>query len=86
MGILRDKLGISYRRTGHDLYKGNLLTENESLLVAIQNNAIRTNYVEAKIDNMPQNSKCSLCGDRDETIIHIISKCTKLAQREWQFV
>ena len=29
-----------------------------------------------------QNSKCRLCGDRDETINHIISECSKLAQKE----
>ena len=33
---------------------------------------------------MQQNSKCSLCGDRDETINHIISKCSKLAQKEYK--
>ncbi len=27
-----------------------------------------------------QNSKCRLCGDRDEAINHIISECSKLAQ------
>ena len=31
-----------------------------------------------------QNSKCRLCGDRDETINHIISECSKLAQREYK--
>ena len=31
-----------------------------------------------------QNSKCWLCGDRDETINHIISECSKLAQKEYK--
>ena len=31
---------------------------------------------------MQQNSKCRLCGDRDETINHIISECSKLAKKE----
>ena len=31
-----------------------------------------------------QNSKCRLCGDRDETINHIISECSKLAQRGYK--
>ena len=31
---------------------------------------------------MQQNSKYRLCGDRDETINYIISKCSKLAQKE----
>ena len=29
-------------------------------------------------------SKCRLCGDRDETINHIISECSKLAQKEYK--
>ena len=33
---------------------------------------------------MQQNSKCRLCGDRDETINHIISKCSKLPQKEYK--
>ena len=33
---------------------------------------------------MQQNSKCRLCGDRDETIKPIISECSKLAQKEYK--
>ena len=31
-----------------------------------------------------QNTKCSLCGDRVQTINHIISECNKLVQREYK--
>ena len=31
-----------------------------------------------------QNIKCRLCDERDETINHIISKCSKLAQNEYK--
>ena len=41
-------------------YKGKL----QSLLIAAQNNVLRTNWIKAKIDNTQQNSKCDLCGDR----------------------
>ena len=33
---------------------------------------------------MQQNSQCRLCGDRDEMINHIISECSKLAQKEYK--
>ena len=33
---------------------------------------------------MRQSSKYSLCGDRDETINHIISECSKLAQKVYE--
>ena len=63
--------------------KGNLKRETESLLIAAQNNT-RTNYVKAKIERKPENSKSRLCGDRDETINHIISECSKLAGKEYK--
>ena len=59
--------------------KGNFKRETESLLIAAQNNAIRTNHIKARIDKMQQNSKCRLCSNRDEMIRHIISECSKLA-------
>ena len=52
----------------------------ESLLIAAQNNAIRTIH----IDKTQQNSKCRLCGDRDETINHILSECSKLEQKGYK--
>ena len=30
---------------------------------------------------MQQNNKCRLCGNRDETVNHIISECSQLAQK-----
>ena len=75
---------ISYEKTRTWLRKGNLKRKTESLLIAAQNNAIRTNHIKAKIDKRQQNSKCRLCSDRDENIYHIISKCSKLATKEYK--
>ena len=58
--------------------------ETESLLIVAQENAVRTNHVKVRIDKMQQNSKYRLCGDRDQTINHIISECSKLAQKEYK--
>ena len=69
---------ISYDKTWPR--KGNFKRETESLLMAAQNSAIRTNHIKARIDKTQQNSKCRLCGDRDEMINHMISECSKLAQ------
>ena len=41
---------------------------------------MRTNHIKVRINKTQQYSKCKLCGDRDETINHIISECSKLAQ------
>ena len=40
--------------------KGNLKRETESLLIAAQVNALRTNHIKARIDKTEQNSKCTL--------------------------
>ena len=71
---------ISHDKTWTWLRKGNVKRETESLLMAAQNSAIRTNHRKARIDKTQLNSKCRICGDRDETINHIISECSKLAQ------
>ena len=75
---------ISHQKTWTWLRKENLKRETESLLIAVQDNAIRTNHIKARIDKTQQNSKCRLCGDRDETINHIISECSKLTQKEYK--
>ena len=59
------------------------MRETESLLIA-QNIAVRTNRFKARIDKTQQNSKFRLCGNREETIIHIISECSKLVQKEYK--
>ena len=75
---------MSYEKTLTWPRKGNLERETESLQIVAQNNTIRTNHIKARIDKTQQNSKCRLCGDRDETINHIISECSKLAQKEYR--
>ena len=75
---------ISHQKTWTGLRKGNLKRETESLLIAAQDNAIRTNHIKARIDKTQQNSKCRLCGDRDEAINLIISECSKLARKEYK--
>ena len=65
---------IIHEKTWTGLRKGNLKRETESLLIAAQNNAIKINYIKGRIDKNQWNSKCKLCGDRDENINHIISE------------
>ena len=76
-------INISHQKTCIWLRKGNLKWGKEYLLIASQGNTIRTYHIKARIDKTRQNSKCWLCGDRDETINHIISECSKLAQKEY---
>ena len=75
---------MSPEKTWIKLRKGKLKREAESLLIAAQDKAIRTNHIKARMDKTQQNSKCKLCGDRDKTINYIISECRKLALREYK--
>ena len=75
---------ISHQKTWTWLKKGNFKRETESLLIVAQNNAIRTNHIKTRNEKTQQNSKCKLCGDWDETINHIISECSKLAQKAYK--
>ena len=70
---------ISHQKTCTWLRKGNLKRETESLLIAAQDESYQT-----RIDKTQQNGKCRLCGDKDETINHIISECSKLALKEYK--
>ena len=79
-GRFNGLINISHEKKWTCLRKGNLLRETGSLLIAEQYNTIRTNYIKAR----QQNSKCRLCGDRDETINHIMSECSKLAPKEYK--
>ena len=66
-----------------DIYKKRIFKrESEPSLITATYNAIRTNYVKVKIDKPQQNNKCKLCIDRDKTINHMISECSKLARKE----
>ena len=56
----------------------------ESMIMAAQEQAIRTNVIKAKIDKTQEKSKCRMCGQVDETVNHIISECSKLAQKEYK--
>ena len=75
---------ISHQKTWTWLRKENLKRETESLLIAAPDNAKRTNHIKTRIYKTQQNSKCRLCGDRDEMINHINSECSKLAQKEYK--
>ena len=66
------------------LKEGKLKRETESLIIAVQDRAIRTNYVTATIDRSQEDPKCRMCKQNNETISHIVSGYPKLAQKEYK--
>ena len=59
-----------------------LKRETESLIVAAQNQSIRTNLVKAMIYKSQGDSLCRVYRKVDESVDHIVSSCSKLAQKE----
>ena len=53
--------------------------QTESLIVAVQNQSIRTNLVKANIDKSQGDSLCGVSRIVDKSIDHIVSGCGKLA-------
>ena len=58
--------------------------ETESLIVSAPNQSTRTNLVRANIDKSQKDTLCRLCKKGDKSIDHIVSGCSKLAQREYK--
>ena len=52
--------------------------------MAAQNQSIRTNLVKARIDKSQGDSLSRVCRKVDESIDHIVSGCSKLAQKEYK--
>ena len=53
--------------------------------MAAQEQAIRNNKsIKAKIDKTQENSKCRMCTKAEESINHVLSKCSNLVQREYK--
>ena len=66
------------------LQNGDLKRETESLIVASQNQSIRTNLVKARIGKSQEDSLCRISRKVYESIDHIVNGCGKLAQKEYK--
>ena len=66
------------------LKRGTLKKETEGTLMAAQDQALRTNAIKSRIDKQDISPICRLCGEREETISHIVAECTKLAQKQYR--
>ena len=52
--------------------------------MAAQDQAIRTNWIRHNIDKEDISPSCRLCGERDQTVSHIVSECKELAQNDYK--
>ena len=58
--------------------------ETEGLIFAAQEQALRTNWIRKNIDSQEVSEKCRMCGERGDSITHLIAECKKLAQKEYK--
>lgn len=75
---------VDTEKTWSWLRNGDLKKETEGFLLAAQDQALRTNAIKAKIDKTTDNSKCRLCKEKDETVDHLVSACSKIAQTDYK--
>ena len=61
-----------------------LRKETEGLILATQEQALRTNSVKHSIYMSSETPLCRLCGESTEIVWHIVSGCRKLAQKEYR--
>ncbi|XP_068704584.1 uncharacterized protein [Montipora foliosa] len=82
--FVRETEDQSNEETWSWLKRGSFKRETEALIIAAQDQALRTNYIKATIDKSQIDAKCRMCRDKNETLSHIVSGCSKLAQKEYK--
>ena len=80
---LRQTEENSAKETWQWMKRGSLKRESESLIIAAQDQALRTNCRKAKIEKSTNESTCRLCKEK-ETISYIVSECSIIAQTKYK--
>ena len=75
---------VRSKRSWDWLKKGYLKRETESTIVAAQDQALCTRNLRNVICGENVQSSCCVCGAPDEIVAHIVSECSKLAQKEYK--
>ena len=76
--------GTDLVRSWEWMTNADLKPETEALITAAQDQALRTSYVKFHIDRTAETPLCRMCKEKGESVMHILSECTKLAQREYK--
>ena len=61
-----------------------LKKETEGMIMAAQEQTLRTRNIRKVIDKEKISGMCRMCGEREETAAHIVSECNNLAQNEYK--
>ena len=66
------------------LCRSNLDKETEGFVMAAQEQALATNVVKSRIHQLPVSPLCRLCHSCDETVDHLTSSCSYIAQSQYK--
>ena len=80
----RQTTAIADPSSWHWLKYQDLKKETESLIIAAQDQAIRTNYIKHRVDKSTTSPLCRLRRSSSETIDHILNGCPKPAQTQYK--
>ena len=61
-----------------------LKKEIKGLIMATQDQSLRTRCVKHYIDRTTDSPKCRMCGKMYENVCHLLSYCNELAQNEYK--
>ena len=64
--------------------RSDLKVETEAIICAVQEQALRTNYVTFNIDKSVDSLLCRMCNQKGQTINHILSECKMLPQKHYK--
>ena len=56
----------------------------EALICSARQQELRINYTKFHVDKTADSPLCRMCGERGESIYHLVIECGKLAQREYK--
>ena len=54
------------------------------MITAAQDQSLRTNIMKARIEKANVSPMCRMCNKAEETVFHIVSECSKMAQTEYK--
>jgi hypothetical protein len=75
---------VDQRESVRWIEEGYMKKGTENLLMAAQEQSLRTRKVRHDIDKVNVDPKCRLCAAKDETVDHLVAGCIKLAQGEYK--
>ena len=86
--VLHGKFPESIKDVGSEetwlwLKTGWVKKNTEAIVTAAQDQALRTNWIKARIDGQDVSPLCRVCHEADESVMHIASGCELLAKRRY---